>query len=191
MAKCKIQDCDKKNFSFGWCRNHYERWKRHGDPLICKLVLSPAGATMAWITANKDYDGDDCLIWPFARHPSGRAHMARAKPSRIMCEMAHGKAPSPTHQAAHSCGNANGGCVNPKHLRWATRKENEADKLIHGTRIRGEAHYAAILTEESVREIRSLAGVKQQKEIAAEFGIATTTVCNIIHGHSWRHVDAQ
>lgn len=30
---CSIPDCSRKHASRGWCGAHYERWKRHGDPL--------------------------------------------------------------------------------------------------------------------------------------------------------------
>lgn len=34
--KCDIEGCDRPVFvkSRGWCRTHYHRWHRHGDPLI-------------------------------------------------------------------------------------------------------------------------------------------------------------
>ena len=30
---CSIDGCDKPLKGYGWCRNHYERQRRHGDPL--------------------------------------------------------------------------------------------------------------------------------------------------------------
>lgn len=30
---CSIPDCDRRHDSRGWCYTHYQRWKRHGDPL--------------------------------------------------------------------------------------------------------------------------------------------------------------
>jgi hypothetical protein len=32
--KCKIEGCNKPNKARGMCPNHYELWKRNGDPLI-------------------------------------------------------------------------------------------------------------------------------------------------------------
>lgn len=30
---CSIEGCGKKHYARGWCRRHYNRWHRHGDPL--------------------------------------------------------------------------------------------------------------------------------------------------------------
>lgn len=37
---CKIPGCDKPRKATGWCSMHYQRWKRHGDPLK-SLYLQP------------------------------------------------------------------------------------------------------------------------------------------------------
>lgn len=67
----------------------------------------------------------------------GRTHTV----SRLVCEYINGKAPSPEHEAAHNCGKGHEGCVNPLHMRWATRAENFSDKVIHGTSMRGKLHW--------------------------------------------------
>jgi hypothetical protein len=46
--------------------------------------------------------------------------------ARIMCEWRHGAPPSPLHEAGHTCPTGeNHRCVNPFHLEWMTRVENE------------------------------------------------------------------
>ena len=30
---CSIEGCERAKLARGWCRAHYNRWKRHGDPL--------------------------------------------------------------------------------------------------------------------------------------------------------------
>lgn len=33
MEKCSIPDCPRPRAARGWCRPHWKRWSRHGDPL--------------------------------------------------------------------------------------------------------------------------------------------------------------
>lgn len=52
----------------------------------------------------------------------------------------------------------------------------------------GEASARAKLTEQDVLDIRELAGVKTNREIAVMFGISLPTVSQIINFKRWRHI---
>jgi len=192
---CKIDGCGKRLKARGYCENHYRRELRHGDPLGGPLGGPRAkGVALGWSRAAASYEGEDCLIWPFHRHKAtgyGRTNW-NGKPaiaSRAICEIAHGPPPTPRHQAAHSCGNAHEGCVNPNHLRWATVKENNADKRLHGTLLQGESVGNSKLTEAEVREIRRLASSGEaQKSIAARFGVNQSLVSMIKRRAVWAHL---
>lgn len=141
---CSIGECGKKVLAKGLCSAHYHRWWRHGDPEGGN-ERSPNGAPEAFLRETVlPYDGDDCLIWPFTRsgrkslHGSpghGYAQIRRGgrmvSVQRIVCEHIHGDGTG--MDSAHSCGNGHLGCVSPRHLRWATRAENMADAIAHGT----------------------------------------------------------
>lgn len=77
-------------------------------------------------------------------------------------------------------------------LRYTTRVDNEADKLRHGTRSRGESHGCAKLTEKDVIAIRKdrARGIAV-KEIARRFKVTASTVCNITLFHNWKHLSAE
>ena len=189
MAKiCSFAGCDSLSLARGYCKRHYDRWHRHGDPSICLKPMVKRGEPWRWLQEHASFAGDECLIWPFARHVSGRAHMKRGKPSRIMCELVHGPVPTSTHHAAHSCGKANNGCVNPRHLRWATPAENAADKEQHGTVSRGVKYYAAKFTNDDIRRIRFLAGKVRGRDLAAEYGVSVSNISAVQTGKSWRGV---
>lgn len=136
------------------------------------------------------YIGDECLIWPFARDSRGYGYVyadGQTKiVSRYICEQAIGPAPTQSHEAAHSCGNGNGGCITPRHLRWATPKENSADRIIHGTSGKGEKNAMAKRTESEIREIRRLYehGMKN-KDICKLLGICSSQVSTIVHRKAW------
>lgn len=47
-ADCKEDECSKQAVTRGWCKMHYTRWKRHGDPSVrlpnVADMPTPAGA---------------------------------------------------------------------------------------------------------------------------------------------------
>lgn len=135
------------------------------------------------------YDGDECLLWPFYRGANGYAYLTiKKRPygvSRLVCIEAYGPPPSPDHQAAHSCGKGNLGCVAKKHLRWATPSENQREREVHGTSNHGERNGVSKLTADKAREIRDLKGKESQTAIALRYGINQTTVSRIHLGRYW------
>ena len=180
---CSIPDCGKAAIKRGWCQAHYRRWQRHGDPLAGR---TPDGAAVRFLQHALSFDGDECLQWPYARvYGYGRINLQGRSQivSRVICEEVHGAAPSPRHEAAHSCGNGRLGCVNPKHISWKTPEQNAADKLLHGTHNRGARHPLAKLTEHDARQIFNDA--RDYPAIAAAYGISIATVYDIKSRRSW------
>ena len=99
-----------------------------------------------------------------------------------------GPRPSSCHQAAHQ--NGDGQDNRLENLRWATRKENEADKIAHGRTIRGERHPLAKLRQDDVRAIRqALSCGERQRDVARRFNVAQQTVSDIAIGRRWRHLE--
>jgi hypothetical protein len=78
-------------------------------------------------------------------------------------------------EAAHSCHNRR--CVNPSHLRWATRSENSRDRRKDGTSnskiTLDDATYIRLSTD-SVRSV------------AERFGISTSAVYKKKNGMLWK-----
>lgn len=189
---CSVNDCGKPYKSRGLCNTHYEQWRRnsHGHPPIGERLQTERGSLLRWINdVAVPYEGNECLPWPFNNSTNGRGAVRvngrMCSAPRVICEIANGPPPSPFHQAAHSCGNGHLGCLNPKHLRWATPLENQQDRLTHGTHNRGSRNCEAKLTEEQVQQIRALAGNLSQRKIARKFGVAKSTVARIHHGTQW------
>lgn len=191
MAICSIDGCENKAFCRGWCSGHYHRWQRHGDPTA---GYPERGFYLKWLKAHVVHEGDDCLIWPFFKTGDGRAGYLRHKgnqigAARLMCLLVNGDPPEGKNHAAHSCGNGHLACVHPKHIRWASVKENHADRAKHGTLRNGESHYAAKLTERDVREIRRLAAEAiWPSKIAKVFGVSTSCVRSIVSKANWAHL---
>ena len=183
--------CGDKHCSRGWCRKHWQRWKKYGDPLAGGKPRPPTGGSLRWLEdVALKYKGDECLIWPFRRSGRGYASFTENGRSvyatRWICTKIYGHPPTDGHQAAHSCGKGHEGCVNPKHLRWATRIENDSDKDVHGTRIKGEAIPWSVLKKEQVQEIRQLRGRLSRAKIAERFGVSEGAISGIFCETTWR-----
>lgn len=87
----------------------------------------------------------------------------------------------------------------PKAAQIAPKIVRKKPRYRHSNAPKGEAHSKAKLTEQDVREMRSLFGDSEYRkgfgsiyaiceEIAKAYGVHVTTVYKIVHGQSWRHV---
>ena len=127
-----------------------------------------------------------CIIWPYKSKTGpnqeygslskGLSEYGR-RAHRVACALRHGPPPTSHHEAAHSCGNSL--CVNGSHLRWATKKENEADKKAHGTSQRGTK-----LTWKNIEEIRQ-SNDTPIKVLSKKFNVSTVTISKVLKNESW------
>lgn len=99
-----------------------------------------------------------------------------------------GEPPTPLHEVAHNDGNPHNNRLS--NLRWATHKENSADRWAHGTQVHGEGVKGAKLTAEQVAAMRRRCGEgDQQRTIALEYGISESHLCNIVKQKRWKTRD--
>lgn len=141
---------------------------------------------------------DECILWKYAtsRSHHGYGHLTRESSSsrvhRLALIQRVGEPPQGKTLALHkpqTCHNRL--CFNYRHLYWGTAKQNQADRILDGTsnrgRVRadkrGENHHCAKLREEQVRHIRN--DSRSLGEIAADYGLHTTTISLIKRGKSW------
>jgi hypothetical protein len=184
--KCSVDGCDKPHRARGFCGSHYQRFRRYGDPLLGgpELGLGLRFFQDVVLASNTD----DCLFWPYGRAGRGYAVVGKKYVHRLACEHIHGQPPTAKHEAAHSCGNGHLGCVNPRHLYWKTTKENHADKIIHGTMLRGEKILWAKLKTDDVLQIRALSGTMSQRELSDMFDVSRGAIRGVISGRNWGHL---
>lgn len=191
---CSIPNCGKPVLARGWCRSHYERWKRHGEPLAGRRARPPRGSARRFLRETVlRFTGDECLTWPYSQATGGYGQVRDSGRMRrvhvVVCEAVYGPRPSPKHEAAHSCGKGHKQCVNPNHLRWATHAENQADKIKHGTACRGETSHASKLTTADVRRIRALRGQIGSEQLGRMFGVNGSSIVAIQRRRSWAWLD--
>lgn len=183
---CSAPNCTGKATRKSLCDKHYRRVLKHGSLKLDQPSPTHKGAQLIWLLQVWATETDECVTNPFPGKSNGYGQVfidgKKLYPHRIACYLRNGPAPSKKHHAAHSCGNS--GCVNPKHLDWKTATENQADKITHGTIIRGEDQWNAKLDRDAVRKIRAIKG-KSHAEIAQLFSVAQTTVSDIIGRRTW------
>lgn len=189
--RCIVDGCNNLRHGHGLCSKHHRRKRVFGDTVT---RLRPAnGEALAFLDMAKLHTGDDCLYWPFNRQRNGYAvavvEGVTQRVHRVVCEAVHGPSPQDEMQVAHSCGRGRQGCVNPRHLRWATASENCADKVRHGTHNRGERHNLVKLSEDDVRAIRAARGKVYQRVLAQQYGVSRPTITMIQTGKTWSHLE--
>lgn len=125
--KCSFDECQNPRRSRqGWCSTHYERWRRHGDPLggTHRMPQTASVEERFWAKVNKT---ESCWLWTASRTRDGygqfqigKSKMVRAH--RFCYEMLVGPVPKGLmldHRT--TCLRR---CVNPSHLRLVTNKQN-------------------------------------------------------------------
>jgi len=84
----------------------------------------------------------------------------------------------------HTCDNK--ACVNPDHLILGTSADNSKDMTDRNRQAKGERVGTSILTEDTVKLIKSLSG--SSRKVAKFLGCSATTIKDIRKGKIWKHV---
>lgn len=143
-----------------------------GDALRRRTMLDPVSGCHVWTGGvNKHRYG----VLSFA----GRKAFAH----RLAYQTWVGEIPE-GFQVCHHCDNRR--CLNPAHLFLGSNAENVADRNAKGRQARGERQGRAKLSDDDVRAIRASAA--RIVDLAAQYGVAETTISNIRHGKRWTHV---
>lgn len=186
---CSVEECNRPVLAKALCGMHYQRQLKYGDPQAAVPPSTPSGTRIKWLLAHSEYSSTNCLIWPFGRttggYGSAQLDGQNMQAHRAMCILAHGEPPTDKHEAAHSCGRGGDGCVNPAHLRWATSKENHADRVTHGTSNRGEKQWRAKLDEATVLDIRRNQVAVPPALAAKKYGVSLGAIYDIYDRRTW------
>lgn len=185
---CSVSGCSKLTLARAMCTEHYQRWRRHGDPT--KRARTKKGEAVRFIVdVAAKHQGSDCVFWPYPPRPDGRGEVRingrLFLAHRLVCFLVHGRPATPGQEVAHSCGKGHLGCVAGAHLRWATHADNMADMWVHDTVQKGSVCWTARLTEDQVRDIRALRGIRLQSDLAELFEVSPSHICGIQTRRSW------
>ena len=197
--RCSVENCNKPAHARGWCGLHYQRWKRHGNPLALETAESIRGNPVAtfWLHVTKAGPVPQACpeLGPFwmwtSNKTGGYGHLSWGGKMRythvISWFLATGQWPGEL-DTLHRCDTP--ACVNPAHLYLGTHQDNMADRNAKGRQARGERHRDAKLTGEHVAEIRRayVKGIVGVPRLAKRYGVSQRAIRQIIHRQTWRHV---
>ena len=172
-----------------------------GPTDACVLALDTRAVARFWSKVDRSGGPETCWPWRASGNGRGYGHFSigrtpgtMAYAHRVAWVLSYGPIPEGL-EVCHNCpGGDNPRCVNPAHLWLGTHLENVRDMCRKGRRRPpavplGEAHHAAKLTEQAVREIhfRAAAG-ESQRSLARRFALSRPTIHGVIVGTAWRHV---
>jgi hypothetical protein len=112
---------------------------------------------------------------------------------RLVATAFHGPCPDGM-ECCHNDGNRFNN--HRENLRWDTRKNNQADRKLHGTccsitkKVSGSKNGKSKLTEANVLQIRATyaAGGIFQKDLAEQYGVTQLLISKIINRKTWTHI---
>ncbi len=141
-----------------------EEWIQH------ILSVSNKNDKMCWVFEGRKHDGYGIVC------TGGRKEKKDLLVHRLIYEHFYGPIPD-NLCVCHHCDNPP--CVNPDHLFLGTNRDNVKDKVKKGRAHRtiGERSGMCKLTREQVLAIRS--DERRQVDIAADYGVAKSTICMI------------
>lgn len=120
--------------------------------------------------------------WRGYRHVSIKESLGVFKTHRIhrlVLRTFKGEPPSPKHEGAHNDGTRDNNCIS--NLRWATHKENMADKKIHGTDHGG---ITKKLTPKEAFEIKR--SWDTAKNLSKQYGVCVASIGKIRKGKIYK-----
>ena len=118
---CSMEGCAKQRSARGWCRMHYTRFIRHGDPNAI-LEIRGNDNERFWSKVEKT---ETCWKWTGAPTSEGYGTMWIAGKFLFAHRLSYEKSYGPIAEGMHIdhiCHNRT--CVNPDHLRAVSQKQN-------------------------------------------------------------------
>jgi hypothetical protein len=213
MKVCKIEGCGGKHCARGWCRIHYNRWERNGDP-NCGDLRSKGGIRDhpmygAWSgmvnrctnpnhTSFARYGGIGitvCDRWRDFRNFLADMGERPAGKTLDRIDGMKGYEPGNCRWASATEQRRNitaGGDAATRRATSKSKREFWARKKAEGDlsfMLRGSRHVQAKLTEEIVAGVKAaIRGGKTQYRIAKELGVSAQMINDIAKGRTWKHV---
>lgn len=167
-----------------WCRKHYARVLRHGDPHT--VAKRGKGMLLAELKAAAASTSDTCIILTTrgSHRPIAKLDGTLMLASRAVWILSDGD-PGEAH-VLHTCHRGEAGCINRRHLYLGNNDQNVRDMVEAGHSTRGERSGRHKLKAVEVQEIRKLiANGMPYGAIAGRYNVSSSTIYQINAGKVW------
>lgn len=167
------------------CRMKYTDHRRFQGKL-------PNGQSEAEFLRLVAIETDECIVWPYAKggqRQYGQVYWRGKKRYAHELALEHRVGPRPPGMYVLHGPCVSPACMNYRHLRWGSPRQNNLDRRRDGTSPIGTKNPQAKFTDEQVAEIRRrYRNGEAQRALAKEYGVVVMTVNRAIRGESWSHV---
>ena len=184
MRKCKIDRCEAKHHSRGYCQPHYRYLMKYGDPLG-RGVLSTGTTLEKFYSRIEMVPESGCWIWTATANKHGygqlRVNWKMKQAHRYSYEMHKGEIPE-GKLVCHKCDVRS--CVNPDHLFLGTHQDNANDMVKKGRSLSCEKNGRAKLDYDEALFVFTCG--LPTKFLAEEFGVSRTLIDRIKTQRSWK-----
>ncbi len=174
MKVCRLEGCENKYFSLGYCKNHYRKFKKYGNPLYCKIELHGMYGISEYITwqqfKGRCYNKKHKQYFRYGGR--GIAVCNRWKNSFFAFYADMGLRPFPKAQIDRI---DNDGNYEPGNCRWTTSAQNCRNRSNNK------------LTLSKVKKIRELYDGNRitQKQLGNTFKINPSLISRIVNNKIW------
>ena len=185
---CSIEDCQGAVSAKGLCSVHYNRLRRHGDPLGGRVRKNrPKGMTYSqiyeWIKEHSTHGKgahSDCIEMEAIANNQGYPQIRfRGKCvvlTHLIFEVLYKRPLKEGCMICHHCDNPK--CINPSHFYEGTAKSNSDDMMSRGRQVPNKRAF----TQQEADDIRMLYSQKiSMRRLAQRFGVSTSTIWYVIH----------
>ena len=180
-GECTYTECYEPRVAKGLCNGHYIQLKKGQAlrPLRRRVFGEPEVRFWAYVVK-----GPGCWKWTGSpRSATGYGSFNGTGAHRYSYELHNGPIPKGL-VVRHLCHNPS--CVNPDHLRIGTYKENAGDSVLACRHTHGVIHGNSKLTDDVAQAIYQ--DKRLRREIAATYNVSVSTVNDIKHRRTWKHI---